>query len=265
MMQIVLDEKYSTKRSVLALGMFDGVHIGHRVLLERAAHLAKERGVPLVVCTFQQHPLQVIAPEKCPPMLSTFEERNQLMEALGVDALCAMPFTHDVMDMLPEEYVGHLVRRFHPVAVVCGYNHTFGRKGQGTPALLDALGAALGFETSIVPKITLGDQEVSSSAIRGLLTNGNVELARRLLARPYEQSAQLVKREDSICELQIVNEGKQSLPVGSYRAFLCDADHAYPVLLHIKSEGSASCMLPRNAPLGGELCLQYWSNLSVDF
>ena len=140
-MQIVLDEKYCAKSSVLALGMFDGVHIGHRVLLERAAHLAKERNVPLVVCTFQQHPLQVIAPEKCPPMLSTFEERNQLMEAMGVDVLCAMPFTRDVMDMLPEEYVGQLVRRFHTVAVVCGYNHTFGRKGQGTPALLDALGA----------------------------------------------------------------------------------------------------------------------------
>ena len=69
-MQIVLDQKYSAKSSVLALGMFDGVHIGHRVLLERAAHLAKKHGVPLVVCTFQQHPLQVIAPEKCPPLLS---------------------------------------------------------------------------------------------------------------------------------------------------------------------------------------------------
>ncbi len=264
-MQIVLDEKYCAKRSVLALGMFDGVHIGHRVLLERAAHLAKEHGVPLVVCTFQQHPLQVIAPEKCPPMLSTFEERNQLMEALGVDVLCAAPFTREVMDMLPEEYVGHLVRRFHPIAVVCGYNHTFGRKGQGTPALLDALGAALGFETSIVPKITLGEQEVSSSAIRSLLTQGNAEMARKLLARPYEQSAKLVKRKESECLLQITDDGKQCLPAGSYRAFLCDADHAYPVLLNTRADGSASCMLPRNAPLGGELCLQYWLNVSIDF
>jgi len=264
-MQIVLDEKYSLKRSVLALGMFDGVHIGHRVLLERAAHLAKEHGVPLVVCTFQQHPLQVIAPEKCPPMLSSFEERNQLMEALGVDVLCAMPFTHEVMNMPPEEYVGHLVRRFHPVAVVCGYNHTFGRKGQGTPALLDALGAALGFETSIVPKITLGEQEVSSSAIRTLLAKGDVEMARRLLARPYERSAQLVKREENECLLQTAEDGKQSLPAGSYRVFLCDEDHAYPVLLHTKENGSARCMLPGNAPLGGETCLQYWCNVSIDF
>lgn len=264
-MQIVLDEKYSAKSSVLALGMFDGVHIGHRVLLERAAHLAHERSVPLVVCTFQEHPLQVIAPEKCPPMLSSFEERNQLMEALGVDVLCAMPFTPAVMDMRPEDYVGHLVRRFHPVAVVCGYNHTFGHKGQGTPALLDALGAALGFETSIVPKITLGEQEVSSSAIRALLSKGDADNARRLLARPYEHTVQLVSREGSNCQLQIVAGGKQLLPAGSYRAFLCDADHAYPVLLRTKEKGCASCMLPRNAPLGSELCLQYWNNLSIDF
>ncbi len=264
-MQIVLDEKYCAKCSVLALGMFDGVHIGHRVLLERAAHLAKEHGVPLVVCTFQEHPLQVIAPEKCPPMLSTFEERNQLMEALGVDVLCAMPFTHAVMDMLPEEYVGQLVRRFHPVAVVCGYNHTFGRKGQGTPALLDALGAALGFETSIVPKITLGEQEVSSSAVRNLLANGNVDMARRILSRPYEQNAALLSREGSECRLQIMAERKQQVPAGSYRSFLCDTEHAYPVLLHIESAGSARCMLPENAPLGNEICLQYWTNLSIDF
>lgn len=264
-MQIVLDQKYAAKSSVLALGMFDGVHIGHRVLLERAAHLAKKHGVPLVVCTFQQHPLQVIAPEKCPPMLSSAEERNQLMEALGVDVLCAMPFTREVMDMLPEEYVGQLVRRFHPVAVVCGYNHTFGRKGQGSPALLDALGAALGFETSIVPKITLGEQEVSSSAIRGLLANGNVELARRLLARPYEHAAELIHREGSDCLLKIIQADKQMIPQGSYRSFLCDEEHAYPVLLHTQADGTARCMLPSKAALGSVLCLQYWNNLSIDF
>ena len=262
-MQIVLDEKYAAKSSVLALGMFDGVHIGHRVLLERAAHLAKEHGVPLVVCTFQEHPLQVIAPEKCPPMLSTFEERNQLMEALGVDVLCAMPFTRDVMDMLPEEYVGHLVRRFHPVAVVCGYNHTFGRKGQGTPALLEALGAALGFETSIVPKITLGDQEVSSSAIRGLLATGSADLVRKLLCRPYEQNATLIRREGSECLLRIAADGKQNLSQGSYRGFLCDECHAYPVLLHMDADHSAHCMLPAHASLGAELCLQFWKEVTA--
>ncbi len=257
-MQIVLDEKYCAKSSVLALGMFDGVHIGHRVLLQRAAHLAKARKVPLVVCTFQEHPLQVIAPEKCPPRLNIFEERNRLMEELGVDVLCAMPFTREVMDMLPEEYVGQLVRRFHPVAVVCGYNHTFGRKGQGTPALLEALGAALGFETSVVPKITLEGQDVSSSVIRGLLADGNAALARRLLSRPYELEARLIRRKGSDCQLQLIADGKQMPREGGYRCFLCDADHAYPVLARLAGDGKVRCMLPIQADVSGELCLQFW-------
>ena len=100
-MQIILHQSYQTDRSVVALGMFDGVHIGHRVLLERAAALAKRHHAPLVVCTFQEHPLQVIAPEKCPPQLTTFEERCQLMESLGVDVRCAMPFSKETMSMPP--------------------------------------------------------------------------------------------------------------------------------------------------------------------
>ena len=172
--------------------------------------------------------------------------------------LCAIPFTRDVMDLLPEEYVGQLVRRFHPSAVVCGYNHTFGRKGQGTPALLEALGAALGFETSIVPKITLGEQEVSSTAIRSLLAHGKADAVRRLLARPYEHSVQLSSREESHCLLKLTASGKQFPAPGAYRAFLCDEDHAYPVLAHLNGDGSAACMLPRHTPLGSELCLQFW-------
>lgn len=171
-MQTVLDGRYAADRSVVALGMFDGVHIGHQVLLKKGRALADRQGVPLVTCTFMDHPLQLIAPDKCPPMLTTFDERVRLMESLGVDVLYAMPFDRSVMDMPPEDYVGHLVRQFHPTDVVCGYNHTFGKKGGGTPALLAALGDALGFSTAVVPKITLKGQEVSSTAIRGLAAPG---------------------------------------------------------------------------------------------
>ena len=264
-MQIILDGTYHAERSVVALGMFDGVHIGHRVLLERASALARRYHAPLIVCTFQQHPLQIIAPEKCPPQLTTFDERNRLMEELGVDVLCAMPFDRKVMDMLPEEYIGHLVRRFHPTDVVCGYNHTFGRKGQGTPALLEVLGGALGFSTSIVPNITLGEQEASSSAIRALLAKGNVELARKLLARPYEFGVMNADRSGNACRLTLEKEGKQLLPAGDYRGFLCDEQHAWPVQIHFDADGNAVCALPATASLKGAMCLQLWCNLSIDF
>ena len=148
-MQTVLDGKYQAQSSVVALGMFDGVHIGHQVLLQKAKALAAQHGVPLVVCTFVQHPLTLIAPEKAPAMLTTLDERAAQMEALGVDVLYAQPFTKRIMTMPPEDYVGQLVRHFHPVAVVCGYNHTFGQGGKGTPALLSALGAALGWNPAL--------------------------------------------------------------------------------------------------------------------
>ena len=256
-MQIILDGKYRAERSVVALGMFDGVHLGHRVLLQRGAHLAREKGVPLIVSTFQEHPLQVIAPEKCPPQLTTFEERAWLMEALGVDVLYAMPFDAETMAMPPEDYVGHLVRRFHPTDVVCGYNHTFGRKGEGKPALLQFLGDALGFATSIVPKITLEGKEVSSTAIRAHLDRGAVEEARRLLDRPYELKA---KRLDSAW--QLVPENKQALPAGTYRV-LCSADgKRLPAVVRLHEDGGVRCSLSLNAE---EIRLSFLTQLSLDF
>ena len=256
-MQIILDGKYMAQRSVVALGMFDGVHLGHRVLLERGAYLAREKGVPLVVSTFQEHPLQVIAPDQCPPQLTTFEERSRLMEELGVDVLYAMPFNTEVMSMPPEDYVGHLVRQFHPTDVVCGYNHTFGRKGEGKPALLQFLGDALGFATSIVPKITLEGAEVSSTAIRAHLNRGAVEQARRLLDRPYELT--VVKEGD---QWHILPQGKQALPQGTYRALCLANGKRLPVVVKLLKNGQVRCRMPDGVK---EAQLAFLIQLSLDF
>ena len=264
-MRIITDENFTCDRSVVALGMFDGVHIGHRVLLERGRALARQRGVPLVVRTFLEHPLQLIAPEKCPPRLCTFDERNALMEEMGVDVLVAQPFTKATMDLLPEEYVGHLVRRFHPTDVVCGYNHTFGRKGQGTPALLEALGAALGFATSIVPKITYEEADVSSTVIRGLLANGDVDIVTRMLARPYVLEASLISREGSRCRFVLKADGKQRPALGSYRAACTDGERCYPVIVRLKAHDHVNFMLPETCRLNADIRIQLLCNCSIDF
>ena len=264
-MRIITDDSFVAGRSVVALGMFDGVHIGHRVLLQRARALATQRGVPLVVRTFLDHPLRLIAPEKCPPQLCTFEERNALMAEMGVDVLVAQPFTRETMEMLPEEYVGHLVRRFHPTDVVCGYNHTFGKKGQGTPALLEALGAALGFATSIVPKITYEGADVSSTVIRGLLQNGDVDVAARMLARAYRLDAQLISREAAACRLFLKDDGKQRPAPGRYRAACTDGQRRYPVIAHFKPDGQVLMALPQTCVLGSDVCFQLLCNDSIDF
>ncbi|MEG1891780.1 MAG: FAD synthetase family protein [Clostridia bacterium] len=240
-MQIIRDGRATLAHAVLALGMFDGVHIGHRVLLEKAHALAREREVPLVVCTFLNHPMALIAPTKCPPCLTTFEERAKLMEALGVDLLYAMPFDHRLMEMLPENYVGELVRRFHPTDVVCGYNHSFGRKGQGSPALLAALGGALGFATYVVPKITLGGRNVSSTAIRALLADGDAAQAREMLARPYVRGAAVVTRGADAWEFMLRNDGKQNVADGLYRALASWAGRTVPLTLRMRGALGGSC------------------------
>ena len=262
-MQVVLDGRYHAERSVVALGMFDGVHIGQRVLLQKGRALANRQDAPLVVCTFMEHPLTLIAPEKCPPLLTTFDERVRLMEALGVDVLYAMPFDRSVMDMLPEEYVGQLVRRFHPTDVVCGYNHTYGREGRGTPALLSALGGALGFAASVVPKITLDGAEVSSTAIRALLGQGDVAHAARLLGRPFMRQAAVACHESEHCVLRMTPNGKQDVPRGEYRAVCSDGGKRWPALVHVESEGRARCRLPLGTQAHDEWTVEFLANVAL--
>lgn len=254
-MQIILDETYRAEKSVVALGMFDGVHIGHQVLLRKARTLADERHLPLIVCTFAQHPLALISPEKAPAMLTTPQERAAQLEALGVDVLYAQSFDEAMMHMLPEEYVGQLVRRFHPSAVVCGYNHTFGRNGSGTPALLGILGGALGFDTVAVPQITLNGQEVSSTAVRNALKQGNARLAWQLLGRPYEQQAVAKAGDGGRCRLLLSGDGKQPLPAGTYRILWDDGQRRLPTVLHLQSPAKAWCYF--SAPATGTVRLHY--------
>ncbi len=219
-MRIVTDGRAAMEKAVLALGMFDGVHIGHQVLLKRAKVLAGRNHAPLVVCTFTGHPLEQIAPERCPPALTTFQERAELLQLAGVELLFSQPFTDEMRQMPPEVYVGELVRRFHPTDVVCGYNHTFGKGGSGTPAFLAALGDALGFRTEVVPQVTLNGEEVSSSTIRSAIGRGDLATANRLLGRPYSITGNM--QPDGSGKYSFQNEAspKQALPQGGYRCIV---------------------------------------------
>ena len=248
-MRIVTDGRAATEKAVLALGMFDGVHIGHQVLLERAKVLAKRSCAPLVACTFTGHPLAQIAPERCPPALTTFQERAELLEKAGVDLLFAQPFTDEMRSMPPEVYVGELMRRFHPTDVVCGYNHTFGKGGSGTSAFLAALGDALGFRTEVVPQVTLDGEEVSSSAIRAALGKGEVRQANRLLGHPYAYSGSLVPGADGVCRFDMNAAGKQLLPPGKYRCLLSCKDPAksWPCIAAADEQASIKVFLSAKA------------------
>ena len=246
-MKVILNGKHSEESSVLALGMFDGVHIGHQVLLERARTLHLRYGAPVVVCTFARHPMELIAPEKAPRLLTTLEERISLISHAGADVFLAMPFDEQMRDQPPECYVGELVRRLHPKAVVCGYNHSFGAGGSGSPALLQALGVALGFEVSVVPPITLHGQEVSSTAIRQKLAAGDVSGARALLGRPYSRRVELTHGENE-WSLRLLDEEKQGLPAGKYRCVFSAGEQSLPVTVLLNGETDGRLLLSGEEP-----------------
>lgn len=257
-MQISLDGQAKTARSVLALGMFDGVHLGHQVLLQKARALSSRQRVPLVACTFTTHPMMLVAPEKCPPMLTTLEERARMMEAQGVDILCAQPFDWETMNTMPEKYIARLCERFHPRFIVVGYNFTFGRAGEGNPALLTALGEVFGFATQVVPQITFGGREVSSTAIRTVLQNGEVQTAWELLGRPYQRQAAVVGRADERVSFVMIDNGKQDVPKGVYRVALEVEGRLLPATLIVRRGGGADAMLFKPTLPGTEVSILFY-------
>ncbi len=171
---------------VVALGAFDGVHLGHQRILDVAIARARASRAHSVVCTFDPHPLEVLRPEQAPAPISTLGERLERIAAAGIDATVIIPFTLEFAAVEPDAFAREvLVGCFRSREVIVGFNHTFGRGAKGTPALLASLGPALGFATHVVPPLSVGGVLVSSSTIREALHAGDVVTARALLGRPY--------------------------------------------------------------------------------
>ena len=165
--------------SVAALGMFDGVHVGHQSLIRRAVALAKEMDASSVVCTFDRHPLSLICPERAPKPLRTLQDNLKQFERLGADYALVEPFSREFSELSPEDYLRALVKNLR--ALVVGENHTFGRAGRGDAALIRRMADELGYRAVVVPSVMDGERMVSSTYIRELLRGGETEHAHRLL------------------------------------------------------------------------------------
>lgn len=171
--------------SVVGIGVFDGVHLAHQELIGRVVQHARATGRPSVVLTFDPHPQEVLTGHPL-PRLASLEERLARIARIGVDSAKVLRFSREFSQASPEEFVRDvLVARLAPVRVVVGFNFTFGRGGRGNAHTLAELGAKYGFDVETVESVSLGDQTVSSSAIRQSLESGDVENAARLLGQPY--------------------------------------------------------------------------------
>jgi riboflavin kinase/FMN adenylyltransferase len=183
-------------RSVVTVGMFDGVHLGHRLVIGRAVELAGGLHLPAVVVTFDPHPAAVVRPDGPPAVLTGPEAKSELLADLGVQAVLVLPFTAEFARLTPAEFVAAvLAGALHAAAVVVGENFRFGHRAAGDVALLGELGRRYGFtvEGLALRPAGAGPERVSSSLIRARLAAGDVAGAAVALGRPHRLDGSVVR------------------------------------------------------------------------
>lgn len=177
--------KYANKRLVIALGTFDGVHLGHRSIIRQAQQLAIEFAGSLAVLTFADHPLTVLNSQLAPSRITSREERRELLMAMGVEVLIELPFTMQLANLTAADFVEMLQKDVEPLALVVGENFTFGKGASGNAVTLAALAKEKGIRTAICPLVFIDGETVSSTRLRQLLPTGNLPLINQCLGYEY--------------------------------------------------------------------------------
>ena len=173
------------KKTVAAIGIFDGVHLGHRRIISAAVRAAKESGGRSIVITFDPHPLKVLRPHKPIPSIMSTVHRVRLIRELGADSCSVIRFTKKFSNLKPREFVKKmLVDKFRVSDLFVGSNFVFGKGNAGDTALLKNLGREYGFKVTVVPMVKVGGKIVSSTTIRNLIIRGNLSEASHMLGRP---------------------------------------------------------------------------------
>ena len=177
---------------VVALGMFDGVHLGHASVIRRAVEVAQKISGTAIVFTFSNHPLSVLSPETAPLMIGSRSLRRDIFESLGVEVLIEIQFTKELSRKSPEEFLELLRDKISPAYVVTGPNYTFGRLGKGNGRMLLREGETYGFKAEICPAVTVDKKTVSSTKIRALIAEGDLNSANELLGRNFTYVSKVV-------------------------------------------------------------------------
>ena len=183
---------HSNTPTVVALGCFDGVHLGHASVIRGAKEEATRRGIPLAVFTFAEPPKNFFLPSSV-PLITTPEEKEALIDSLGADLLLSIPFDRTIASMPAEDFLETILRdRLRAAHIVCGFNYSFGAKGAGNTDLLRAFCQKNGIGLTVMPPMSIDGAAVSSSLIRQAIEAGNLPTVKRLLGRNYSLCGQVV-------------------------------------------------------------------------
>ena len=223
---------------IVTIGNFDGVHVGHQKLIQKTVIEAREKNLPSLLVTFYPHPRRVFA--RCGiKMITTMEQKLELIEKLGVDITLVINFTRDFYELSGEEFIEEILVPFiKPIKINIGYDFRFGKGGSGDFHLLDRMGEKFGFATEELSPVTVDGEIVSSSAIRKYILNGNVRRAAKLLGRYHFIDGKIIKgvgrgRTLGIptANLDTINE---LIPLkGVYATYLQHKDNMFPAITNI--------------------------------
>jgi riboflavin kinase/FMN adenylyltransferase len=226
---------------IAAIGTFDGVHLGHMQLFETALDIKAATGLPVMAAGFHPHPKSLVkSGNDYEALLTPLEEKQALLEDMGLDYFWAIPFTREVSQLSPREFTHiYLRNKIRAEHIVCGFNFAFGYKRQGNPQVLRKLGQEMGFEVSVVPPYTIDGEVVSSTKVRQLLSQGDAERAAALLGRPYciygpATKGQDIYMETGIPAWQVLFPADKFLPKnGVYAVWARASKQLYPAVVSL--------------------------------
>jgi len=227
--------------SAVTIGKFDGVHAGHRAVISTLDRVAAEQGLTATVITFDRNPLELLAPEKCPPSLTGVDQKLDLLAGTGVEATLLLTFDRQTADLSPEAFVKSiLVDRLHARIVLVGADFRFGARGAGDVAALESLGEKFGFVVRLIDDVRPeGGRRLSSTWIRELLAEGDVAHAARLLGNVPAVRGVVVHgakrgRELGFPTANLSPESEGLIPAdGIYAGWLTDDGVRYPAAISV--------------------------------
>ena len=250
---IELKDVVRRPRNVVSVGTFDGVHLGHRELIRKIVELARNEDAMSTIVTFDPHPREILNPgDSRIKRLTTMEERAAELAALGIDQLVLIPFDRDFSLMDSATFIREVVWRQIGVShFVIGYDHQFGKDRKGTVHTVRSAGRELGFLTTVFPRQDKGDEAVSSTRIRTLLQNGDVQGANDLLGRAYRLSGSVVRGDGRgrtigfpTANLRITDSRKLIPAHGVYAVRVLIGDQSHPGVVNLGTRPTFDHSLP---------------------
>lgn len=231
----------------IALGYFDGIHLGHQHLIKTMKKIAEEKNLKSAVFTFKTHPLSIISPEHSPKLLFSSNKKIKTLQSLGIDFMIYPNFSREIMNEQPEEFVKRiLVNELNAKQIVVGFNYTFGYKGKGTASALIEYGKKYGFDVTVIDPVKINGQIVSSTLVRKLIKNGDMNLAEKCLGETYSIMGRVIPgkglgKKISIPTANIKTENTMVVPKnGVYHTLVQYNDITYNAITNVGSNPTFS-------------------------